>query len=183
MENPASIAYNDYIRNRGGSILNTTAKNVFLWIVIVVAVVVLWNFLNSFKSANVEEITYSEFNQLVQNDSLRSARTNPIVITGNQMEGTFEESGNDRKFEVLIPSGAEQDIANLLIEKGMAVEIRKDDQGGWIYMLLTSWFPIILFVAFWIFLMRQMQSGGNKALSFGKSRATALDQPAEEGHF
>jgi len=151
--------------------LNTTAKNVFLWIVIVVAVVVLWNFLNSFKSANVEEITYSEFNQLVQNDSLRSARTNPIVITGNQVEGTFEESGNDRKFEVLIPSGAEQDIANLLIEKGMAVEIQKDDQGGWIYMLLTSWFPIILFVAFWIFLMRQMQSGGNKALSFGKSRA------------
>ncbi len=151
--------------------MNTTAKNVFLWIVIVVAVVVLWNFLNSFKSANVEEITYSEFNQLVQNDSLRSARTNPIVITGNQIEGTFEESGNDRKFEVLIPAGAEQDIANLLIEKGMAVEIRKDDQGGWIYMLLTSWFPIILFVAFWIFLMRQMQSGGNKALSFGKSRA------------
>jgi cell division protease FtsH len=151
--------------------LNTTAKNVFLWVVIVVAVVVLWNFLNSFKSANVEEITYSEFNQLVQNDALRSSRGNPIVITGNQVEGTFEESGNDRKFEVLIPGGAEQDIANLLIEKGMAVEIRKDDQGGWIYMLLTSWFPIILFVAFWIFLMRQMQSGGNKALSFGKSRA------------
>ena len=151
--------------------MNTTAKNVFLWVVIVVAVVVLWNFLNSFKSANVEEITYSEFNQLVQNDALRSSRGNPVVITGNQVEGTFEESGNDRKFEVLIPGGAEQDIANLLIEKGMAVEIRKDDQGGWIYMLLTSWFPIILFVAFWIFLMRQMQSGGNKALSFGKSRA------------
>jgi len=50
--------------------------------------------------------------------------------------------------------------------------VKDDEQGSLIYVLLTSWFPIILFVGFWIFLMRQMQSGGNKALSFGKSRAT-----------
>jgi cell division protease FtsH len=151
--------------------LNTTAKNVFLWIVIVVAVVVLWNFLNTFKSSNVEEITYYDFDQLIQNNSLRASRSNPIVLKGNHVEGTFVEGGSEKKFETLIPGGAEQDIANLLIEKGLIVEIAKDDQGGWIYVILTSWFPILLFVAFWIFLMRQMQSGGNKALSFGKSRA------------
>jgi cell division protease FtsH len=151
--------------------LNTTAKNVFLWIVIVVAVVVLWNFLNSFKNADAKDITYSRFDSLTQSDALRSSQSNPIVITGNHVEGTYVESGNDHKFSVLIPDGAEKDVANSLIAKGMIVQIREDDQGGWIYMLLTSWFPIILFVAFWIFLMRQMQSGGNKALSFGKSRA------------
>ena len=151
--------------------MNTTAKNVFLWIVIVVAVVVLWNFLNSFKNADAKDITYSRFDSLTQSDALRSSPSNPIVITGNHVEGTYVESGNDHKFSVLIPDGAEKDVANSLIAKGMIVQIREDDQGGWIYMLLTSWFPIILFVAFWIFLMRQMQSGGNKALSFGKSRA------------
>ncbi|MEJ2081880.1 MAG: AAA family ATPase, partial [Acidobacteriota bacterium] len=151
--------------------MNTTAKNVFLWIVIVVAVVVLWNFLNSFKNADAKDITYSRFDSLTQSDALRSSQSNPIVITGNHVEGTYVESGNDHKFSVLIPDGAEKDVANSLIAKGMIVQIREDDQGGWIYMLLTSWVPIILFVAFWIFLMRQMQSGGNKALSFGKSRA------------
>jgi len=151
--------------------LNTTAKNVFLWIVIVVAVVVLWNFLNSFKAGDVEEIKYSEFNRLLENGEIRSSSNKPIVMTGNLVEGTFQESGNEHKFRVLIPKGAEETVADILVSKGQIVEIAEDDEGGLIYMILTSWFPIILFVAFWIFLMRQMQSGGNKALSFGKSRA------------
>jgi cell division protease FtsH len=151
--------------------LNTTARNVFLWIVIVVAVVVLWNFLNSFNRANVDQISYSEFNKRIESEALVSNKTNPIIITGNRVEGTYVEGNSEGRFEVLIPKGAEPDIANLLIEKGLIVEIAEDSQGGWVYTILTAWFPIILFVAFWIFLMRQMQSGGNKALSFGKSRA------------
>jgi cell division protease FtsH len=151
--------------------LNTTAKNVFLWIVIVVAVVVLWNFLNNFKAGNVEEINYSEFTQIVEDGEIRSSGSNPILITGNQVEGTYLSAGNEIKFKARVPKGAEETVADTLVSKGFVVEIADDDQGGWIYMILTSWFPIILFVAFWIFLMRQMQSGGNKALSFGKSRA------------
>ena len=50
--------------------MNTTAKNVFLWIVIVVAVVVLWNFLNSFKTGNIEELKYSQFNQMLENGQI-----------------------------------------------------------------------------------------------------------------
>ncbi|GAB4120682.1 MAG: ATP-dependent zinc metalloprotease FtsH [Acidobacteriota bacterium] len=151
--------------------MNTTAKNVFLWIVIVVAVVVLWNFLNSFKNTNIEEISYSEFSQKLEKNLLASSRTNPIVISGNRVEGTLVQGGKESRFTVVIPKGAESDVANLMIEKGLEVSIREDEQGSWFYTALTAWFPIILFVAFWIFLMRQMQSGGNKALSFGKSRA------------
>ncbi len=151
--------------------MNTTAKNVFLWIVIVVAVVVLWNFLNSFKNTNIEQISYSEFSQKLEKNLLASSRTNPIIITGNRVEGTFVQGGKEGRFSVIIPKGAESDVANLLIEKGLEVSIAEDEQGSWFYTALTAWFPIILFVAFWIFLMRQMQSGGNKALSFGKSRA------------
>lgn len=153
--------------------MNTTAKNVFLWIVIIVAVVVLWNFLNTVRSGNVDEVNYSDFTSMVKNDKLRSNPTSPVTLSGNEVEGKYIDSvtGTERKFRVIIPKGSEETIANTLNEKGIIVKVNDDDQNSFVYMLLTSWFPIILFVGFWIFLMRQMQSGGNKALSFGKSRA------------
>ena len=153
--------------------MNTTAKNVFLWIVIIVAVVVLWNFLNTVRSGNVDEVNYSEFTSMVKNDKIRSYPTSPVTLTGNEVEGKYLDSATkiERKFRVIIPKGSEETIANTLNEKDIIVKVNDDNQSSFIYMLLTSWFPIILFVGFWIFLMRQMQSGGNKALSFGKSRA------------
>jgi len=153
--------------------LNTTAKNVFLWIVIIVAVVVLWNFLNTARSGNVDEVNYSEFTSMVKDDRIRSYPTSPVTLSGNEVEGKYLDSSTDteRKFRVIIPKGSEETIANTLNEKDIIVKVNDDDQNSFVYMLLTSWFPIILFVGFWIFLMRQMQSGGNKALSFGKSRA------------
>jgi hypothetical protein len=101
-----AILYNETEFAPEVRILNTTARNVFLWIVIVVAVVVLWNFLNNFKNANVEQINYSEFTQIIDNGEIKSSRNNPIVVTGNLVEGTFVEAGNERRFEVLIPKGA-----------------------------------------------------------------------------
>jgi cell division protease FtsH len=152
--------------------LNTTAKNVFLWIVIIVAVVVLWNFLSTVKNGNVAELTYSDFTTYIDEGRIKST-INPVVMTGNKVEGKYLAPGasSESNFRVLIPKGAEESIANLLNAKGVKVKVADDDQGSWIYMILSSGFPIILFVAFWIFLMRQMQAGGNKALSFGKSRA------------
>ncbi len=153
--------------------MNTTAKNVFLWIVIIVAVVVLWNFLNTVRSGNVDEVNYSEFTSMVKNDRIRSYPTSPVTLSGNEVEGKYIDSATDteRNFRVIVPKGSEETIANTLNEKDIIVKVNDDDQNSFVYMLLTSWFPIILFVGFWIFLMRQMQSGGNKALSFGKSRA------------
>ena len=153
--------------------MNTTAKNVFLWIVIIVAVVVLWNFLNTVRSGNIDELNYSEFTALVKEDQLRSYPTSPVTLTGNEVEGKYLDSATDteRQFRVIIPKGSEETIANTLNEKDIIVRVNDDEQNSFVYMLLTSWFPIILFVGFWIFLMRQMQSGGNRALSFGKSRA------------
>ncbi|RPI27802.1 MAG: ATP-dependent metallopeptidase FtsH/Yme1/Tma family protein [Acidobacteria bacterium] len=152
--------------------MNTTAKNVFLWIVIIVAVVVLWNFLSTVKNGNVQELSYSEFTALVDEGRIKS-NPNPVLMTGNKVEGKVLQPGaaSETPFRVLIPKGSEETIANALNAKGVKVKVADDDQGSWIYMILSSGFPIILFVAFWIFLMRQMQAGGNKALSFGKSRA------------
>jgi len=134
---------------------------------------VLWNFLNTVRSGNVDEVNYSDFTSMVKNDNIRSNPTSPVTLSGNEVEGKYIDSvtGTERKFRVIIPKGSEETIANTLNEKGIIVKVNDDDQNSFVYMLLTSWFPIILFVGFWIFLMRQMQSGGNKALSFGKSRA------------
>lgn len=152
--------------------MNTTGKNVFLWIVIIVAVVVLWNFLNTVRSGDVREVNYSEFTSMVKDNKIRSSPNAPVVLTGNEVEGKFVDVNEiEQSFRVIIPKGSEETIANTLNEKDIIVRVNDDDQGSLVYMLLTSWFPIILFVGFWIFLMRQMQSGGNKALSFGKSRA------------
>ena len=152
--------------------MNATAKNVFLWIVIIVAVVVLWNFLNTVRSGNVKEVNYSQFTSMVKDNKIRSNPTSPVVLTGNEVEGRYIDANEtEQRFRVIIPKGSEETIANTLNEKEIIVKVNDDEQGSLVYMLLTSWFPIILFVGFWIFLMRQMQSGGNKALSFGKSRA------------
>ena len=150
--------------------MNTTAKNVFLWILIVVAVVLLWNFFNTVKNGDLEEMKYSTFTKVLENDQGIDA-SEPLVMTGNVVEGYYLKAGTRQRFTVVIPKGAEETVADGLVERGLDLEIKPDDEGGWMYVILTSWFPIILFVAFWIFLMRQMQTGGNKALSFGKSRA------------
>ena len=156
--------------------MNTTAKNIFLWVLIIVAVVVLWNFLDTIRNGNVKEITYTEFTALVKSDQIRSNASVPVTFGGsggNQVEGEYFDAAMEkpRQFRVVIPKGSQETVANTLNEKGIIVKVKDDEQGSLIYMVLTSWFPIILFVGFWIFLMRQMQSGGNKALSFGKSRA------------
>ena len=149
--------------------MNTTAKNIFLWIIIIVAVVVLWNFLSEFKNGDMKEVDYNEFTAWVNKGWVKQ-----VTLTGNRVEGEYIEpdsEGPGQKFRGNIPKGSQETIANLLTEQGARVTVADDDQGSFFYVLLTSWFPIILFVGFWIFLMRQMQSGGNKALSFGKSRA------------
>ena len=161
--------------------MNTTAKNIFLWIVIIVAVVVLWQFLSQVKDGTYEEFTYSEFTQKVQDKEIER-----ITLTGNLIEGAYRPSDSpqsSRTFRTVIPKGSEETFATTLNDQGVRVTVTDDEQGSWIYVLLTSWFPIILFVAFWIFLMRQMQSGGNKALSFGKSRARLSSNQAKKVTF
>ncbi|MFQ5737754.1 MAG: ATP-dependent zinc metalloprotease FtsH [Acidobacteriota bacterium] len=149
--------------------MNTTAKNIFLMVVIVVAVIALWNFLNSVKDRNLDEVSYSTFTSWVDQRRIDTAE---ITQTGT-VKGVYRphDSQAKRNFKVVVPVDGIDPIANTLSEQGVNVEITPDDQNNFLYMLLSSGFPILLLVGFWIFLMRQMQAGGNRALSFGKSRA------------
>ncbi len=154
--------------------MNTTAKNIFLWLIIIVAVLALWQFLNSMKDSNVDEINYSKFMSLIDKEAIRGTPSRPVTIFKNKVEGTYmdlETDGSDRDFRVFISPEAGVTIGEALNEARVTVTFADEEEGSWMVIFLTSWFPIILFVGFWIFLMRQMQAGGNRALSFGRSRA------------
>src|SRR5512139_130558 len=128
--------------------------------VLVVVGVLIWNFSTSFNQRD-SVITFTEFMRKVDSGQVAS-----VTITGNEVSGVTKESAS---FRTYVPSQYEG-FANKLIEKGVAVTAKEPSASPWAN-LLYSWAPILLMIGFWIFLMRQMQSGGNKALSFGKSKA------------
>ena len=92
-------------------------------------------------------------------------------MTGSEITGTYNgNAGNGTdKFRTYAPAQYEG-LANKLFDKGVGIDAKPESASPWT-ALLYSWAPILLMIGFWIFIMRQMQSGGNKALSFGKSRA------------
>jgi cell division protease FtsH len=128
--------------------------------VLVVVAVLIWNFSASFQ-AQSKPVSFSLFIESVGKDQVES-----VVITGNEITGTTKAQ---ERFRTYAPTQYEG-LVNKLLERGIDVQAKEPAASPWA-SLLYSWAPILLLIGFWIFFMRQMQSGGNKALSFGKSRA------------
>ncbi len=149
--------------------MTATAKNIFLVALVFVAVIALWSFLSSVKNGTPDQINFSEFTQMVKEKRVGTAEINHSGVA----EGVYtrNDSAEPRRYQVTLPLDSIDRIANTLNENNVNVKIARDEQNNLLYMVLSSGFPILLFIGFWIFLMRQMQAGGNRALSFGKSRA------------
>ena len=141
--------------------MNSTLKSLVFWMVLVVVGVLVWNFSTRFSAASAKPLSFSEFMTSV--DSGQIAR---VTIVGNELTGV---SKSEETFRTYAPAQYEG-LANRLIERNVVVTAREPTASPWA-ALLYSWAPILLMIGFWIFFMRQMQSGGNKALSFGKSKA------------
>src|SRR3978361_1724424 len=127
---------------------------------LVVLGVLIWNCSPKFQHVE-KTITFSEFMQAAE-----SAQVAKVVITGQDINGTTK--GNEH-FQAYVPTQYEG-LVNKLIEKGVQVTAKEPTVSPWA-TILYSWGPFLLIIGFWVFFMRQMQSGGNKALSFGKSKA------------
>ncbi|HSK10694.1 MAG TPA: ATP-dependent zinc metalloprotease FtsH [Vicinamibacterales bacterium] len=140
--------------------MNSTLKSLLFWMVLIVVGVLIWNFSTSFQPRE-RVISFTEFMQRVDTGQVAS-----VTITGNEVTGIDKSS---ETFRLIVPQQYEG-LANRLHEKGVTVTAERESTSPWT-SLLYSWAPILLMIGFWIFLMRQMQSGGNKALSFGKSKA------------
>ncbi|MBI2833296.1 MAG: ATP-dependent metallopeptidase FtsH/Yme1/Tma family protein [Acidobacteria bacterium] len=128
--------------------------------VLVVVGVLIWNFSTTFQTRDTP-ITFTQFMQRVD-----AGEVDKVTITGNEILGITK---GGEKFRSYAPPQYEG-LGNKLIERNVAITAKEPTASPWA-SLLYSWAPILLLIGFWIFFMRQMQSGGNKALSFGKSRA------------
>ncbi len=126
---------------------------------------------NVFNQSRIQdrEISYTEFMTQVEKGLVAA-----VVIQGQEISGS---DVNGMRFRSFAPQDA--DLIKTLRQHGVAIKAKPPTESPWYMTVLVSWFPMILLIAVWIFFMRQMQGGGGKALSFGKSRATLLsDQSA-----
>ncbi|MGD8368882.1 MAG: ATP-dependent zinc metalloprotease FtsH [Desulfobacterales bacterium] len=143
-------------------------KNLALWIVITMMMIMLYNLFNQQHLAETS-ISYTEFLSMVSEE-----RVQKVVIQGQELTVTDQ---NQSRFKVYAPQDA--DLIKTLRQKGVIISAKPPSESPWYMSVLVSWFPMIILIAVWIFFMRQMQAGGGKALSFGKSRARLMsDQSA-----
>ena len=145
--------------------MNTFAKNLFLWAAISLVMVVLFNLFNQPPQPNVQ-LSYSEFLQSVDSGDVLDVRIQGQRITGSTADG--------KRFMTYAPDDPQ--LVDKLIENKVQVSAEPQDDSPWYMTLLISWFPMLLLIGVWIFFMRQMQSGGGKAMSFGRSRAKMITQ-------
>jgi len=140
--------------------VTSTLKSLMFWVVLVVIGVLIWNFSTKFQQHD-QTITFTQFMSWADSGSVAS-----VTITGNDLTGRTKVG---ESFRTYVPSQYDG-LVNKLLDRGIAVTAKEPTASPWA-SLLYSWAPVLLMVGFWIFFMRQMQSGGNKALSFGKSKA------------
>ena len=155
--------------------MSTNLKNILVWLAVVVSLVLLWQLFYSVRDANVEERDFTTFYQDMTAKKIKS-----VKISGEDLEGV---DNNGKKFKTVVPGDAGYNLAKELEQNGVAVTLEKTSNSSLMYVFLSSWLPFILLIGFWLFLMRQMQSGGNKALSFGKSRARLLSSQQKKVTF
>ncbi len=141
--------------------MNSTLKSLLFWVVLVVVGVLIWNFSTRFAGPHERMVPFSEFMSQADSGGISS-----VTITGQDVAG---KTKSGESFHTYAPNQYDG-LANKLIDKGVAVVAKEPTGSPWA-SLLYSWGPMLLIIGFWIFFMRQMQSGGNKALSFGKSKA------------
>ena len=148
--------------------MNSTTRSLLFWMALVVALGLIWNLSSQFRAGDTL-VSFSEFIRWVD-----TGQVDRVELTGNEIIG---RSSSGEEFRTYAPPQYEG-LANQLLERDVVVEAREAAASPWT-TLFYSWAPLLLIVGFWVFFMRQMQSGGNKALSFGKSRAK-LSSSAEK---
>ena len=140
--------------------MNSTMRNLVFWMAMAVIGAMVWNFSTKFQTA-AKTLTFTEFMMAVDTGQIAS-----VTITGDEISGTTK--ANDA-FRTIAPPQYDE-LVKRLLERNVVISARQPTASPWT-ALLSTWVPILLMIGFWVFIMRQMQSGGNKALSFGKSKA------------
>jgi cell division protease FtsH len=155
--------------------VNSTVKTVVFWLVIVVSAFLLWTVVKQGSSGQKDkEVNFSQFMSDVDQGSV-----NEVTVIGMEVRGKYKTDGS--LFHTTVP-GNYPDMIKTLRDKGVTITIKDISNGSWPSWLLNL-APLVLLAALWFFMIRQMQTGGNKALSFGKSRARLLSMQQKKVTF
>jgi cell division protease FtsH len=142
-------------------------KNIALWLFITLVMIFLFNYFNTTEHARGKSaINYSRFLDLVKTEKVTK-----VTLQGEEISGELTDG---KAFKTYSP--ADPDLVKLLQSKKVEITAKPRDDSPWYTTLLVSWLPMIVLVGIWIFFMRQMQAGGGKAMSFGKSRARLMTE-------
>lgn len=145
--------------------MNNFAKNLFLWAAICLVMVVLFNLFNQPPAPQLK-FSYTELLERVDNGDIVEVKVQGQRITGTVVDG--------QRFISFAPD--DPNFVQRLLDHRVQVTAEPDEESPWYMTLFISWFPMLLLIGVWIFFMRQMQSGGGKAMSFGRSRAKMITQ-------
>ncbi len=159
---------------------SSTLKTIMFWLFIVMLGVLLWTLVSkSGQSTREKEPSYSEFMAEVDRGNIKEVE---LYLSPTSYEIQGEKREPAEKFRVTIFKEAAPDLVKTLRDKNVLINVKEVNRADWVSVLFSA-APVLLLVAFWIFMMRQMQAGGNKALSFGKSRARLLTAQQKKATF
>jgi len=139
---------------------NKPMRNLLFWISAGIIIILAWSLLQSPAMAK-KDVTFSQFMTEAE-----QGKVDEVTIQDNQLRGKFTDG---QTFKTVLPAGY-NDLIKILRDNKVNIVV-KDTARSPLFTILMSWFPILLLILFWVFFMRQMQAGGNKAMAFGKSRA------------
>jgi len=153
--------------------MNSRAKNLLFWVVVGLFMILLFNLFQVPNQPQEEEVMFSDFMTDLDRGEISKVTIRDSYISAIKRDGT-----RIRTYTVEYP-----DLVKVLRERKVQIEGKPPDENPWYITFLVTWGPFILFLGLWFFLMRQMQIGGNRALSFGKSRARMLTEDKKKVTF
>ena len=153
--------------------MNSRAKNLIFWVVVGLFMILLFNLFSIPGQSPDEDIKFSDFISKVERGEITE-----VTIRGNNINGILKDGRSFKTYAVEYP-----DLVDTLRKSNVTIVAKPPEDNPWYITFLFQWAPFILFIGLWFFLMRQMQVGGNKALSFGRSRARLLTEDRKKVTF
>ena len=154
--------------------MNNSSKNIFIWIIVGLILISLFNLFSGSVRGPEVQLAYSEFLAKV-----KVGEVNDVMVKGNEIHGHFSDG---RTFSTYSPN--DPDLVEKLNKNKVMIKAAPPEGNSPTFLdILISWFPMLLLIGVWIFFMRQMQGGGGKAMGFGKSKARMLSENTEKVTF
>ena len=154
--------------------MNNSSKNIFIWIIVGLILISLFNLFSGSVRGPEVQLAYSEFLAKV-----KVGEVNDVMVKGNEIHGHFSDG---RTFTTYSPN--DPDLVEKLNKNKVMIKAAPPEGNSPTFLdILISWFPMLLLIGVWIFFMRQMQGGGGKAMGFGKSKARMLSENTEKVTF